>query len=62
MRLHKDPDKVKIEIGIRQGDTYSPKLFSACLEGIFIMISRESKGINIEGENNNYPFQICRLS
>ena len=43
VRLHKDADKVKIGRGVGQGDTYSPKLFTACLEGIFRKLSLESK-------------------
>ena len=35
VRLHKDTEKIKIGKGVRQGNTYSPKLFTACLEGIF---------------------------
>ena len=35
----------------RFGDKYSPKLFTACLEGIFRKLSWESKGINIDGEH-----------
>ena len=51
VRLHKDTEKIKIGKGVGQGDTYSPKLFTACLEGIFRKLSWESKGINIDGEN-----------
>ena len=51
MRLHKDTEKIKIGKGVRQGDTYSPKLFTACLEAIFRKLSWESKGINIDGEH-----------
>ena len=43
--------KNKIGKGVRLGDTYSPKLFTACLEGIFRKLSWESKGINIDGEH-----------
>ena len=51
VRLHKDTEKIKIGKGVRQGDTYSPKLFTVCLKGIFRKLSWESKGINIDGEH-----------
>ena len=54
VRLHKDTEKIKIGKGVRQGDTISPKLFTACLEGIFRRLSWENKGINIDGENLNH--------
>ena len=34
-RLHKDSKPFKLKKGVRQGDTSSPKLFSACLEKVF---------------------------
>ena len=54
IRLHKDSDKIKIEKGVRQGDTISPKLFTACLESIFRKMDWEGKGININGEYLNH--------
>ena len=39
---------------MRQGDTISPKLFTACLEGIFRSLDWESKGITINGEKFNH--------
>ena len=54
VRLHKDTEKIKIGKGVRQGDTISPKLFTACLEGIFRKFSWESKGINVDGEYLNH--------
>ena len=49
MRLHKDREKNGK--GVRQGDTYSPKLFTARLEGIFRKFSWESNGRNIDVEH-----------
>ena len=51
VQLHKDTEKIKIGKGGRQSDTYSPKLFTACLEGILRKLSWESKGINIDGDH-----------
>ena len=57
IRLHKDTDKIRIEKGVRQGDTISPKLFTACLEDIFRKFSWETKGVCINGEYlNNLRF------
>jgi len=50
IRLHQDSEKFKIKKGVRQGDTISPKLFTACLEEIFKQLEWEDKGINIDGE------------
>lgn len=57
IKLHKTSDKVPIEKGVRQGDTISPKLFTAVLEEIFRKLNWEKKGININGEKlNNLRF------
>ena len=48
-KLHNNSNKVPIRRGVRQGDTISPKLFTAVLEGIFKNLNREDKGINING-------------
>ena len=34
VHLHKESEKIRIKIGVRQGDTISPKLFTATLESI----------------------------
>ena len=44
---HKESEKIRIKRGVRQGDTISPKLFTATLESIF---NWENKGVNIDGE------------
>ena len=36
--------------GVRQGDTISPKLFTATLESIFRRLNWENKGVKIDGE------------
>ena len=48
-KLHNNSNKVPIRRGVRQGDTISPKLFTAVLEGIFKNLNWEDKGINING-------------
>ena len=42
--------KIRIKRGVRQGDTISPKLFTATLESIFRRLNWENKGVNIDGE------------
>ena len=44
VHLHKESEKIRIKRGVRQGDTISPKLFTATLESIF----RRLKGHCIE--------------
>uniref|UniRef100_A0A914UYW4 Reverse transcriptase domain-containing protein n=1 Tax=Plectus sambesii TaxID=2011161 RepID=A0A914UYW4_9BILA len=45
-------ERVEIDIhrGVRQGDTISPKLFTACLEQIFRRLPCDDRGININGQ------------
>ena len=49
MHLHKESEKIRIKRGIRQGDTISPKLFTATLESIFRRLNWENKGVTIDG-------------
>ncbi|KAL0872137.1 hypothetical protein ABMA27_004554 [Loxostege sticticalis] len=43
--------------GVRQGDTISPKLFTAALENVFRKLDWSDKGISIDGERlNNLRF------
>ena len=50
VHLHKESEKIRINIGIRQGDTVSPKLFTATLKGIFRRLNWENKGVKIDAE------------
>ena len=50
VHLHKESEKIRIKIGVRQGDTISPKLFTATLESIFRRLNWEHKGVKIDGE------------
>ena len=50
VHLHKDSEKIRIKRGVRQGDTISPKLFTATLESIFRRLNWENKGVKIHGE------------
>jgi len=54
IRLHKDSKPFQLGRGVRQGDTSSPKLFTACLEKVFRRLDWETKGIKIDGESLNH--------
>ena len=57
IKLHKDTGKVPIKKGVRQGDTISPKLFTACLQEIFKKLNWTNKGIKVGDEYlNNLRF------
>ena len=57
VHLHKESEKIRIKRGVRQGDTISPKLFTATLESIFRRINWENKGVRIGGKFlNNLRF------
>ncbi|KAG1658669.1 Neural proliferation differentiation and control protein 1 [Nymphon striatum] len=40
----------RLEKGVRQGDSTSPKIFTACLENVFRCLNWTSKGIPINGD------------
>ena len=50
VHLHKESEKIRIKRGVRQGDTISPKLFTATLESMFRRLNWENKGVKIDGE------------
>ena len=50
VHVHKESEKIRIKRGVRQGDTISPKLFTATLESIFRRLNWENKGVKIDGE------------
>ena len=50
VHLHKESEKIRIKMGVRQGDTISPKLFTAPLESIYRRLNWENKGVKIDGE------------
>ena len=50
VHLHKDSENIRTKRGVRQGDTISPKLFTATLESIFTRLNWENKGVEIDGE------------
>ena len=47
---HKDSETIRTKRGVRQGDTISPKLFTATLESIFRRLNWENKGVKIDGK------------
>ena len=49
VHLHKESEKIRIKRGVIQGDTISPKLFTATLESIFRRLNWENKGVKIDG-------------
>ena len=42
VHMHKDIEKIRIKRGVRQGDTISPKLFTATPESIFRRLNWEN--------------------
>ena len=50
VHLHKESEKIRIKRGVRQGNTTSPKLFTATLESLFRRLNWENKGVKIDGE------------
>ena len=45
VHLHKESNKINIRRGVRQGDTISPKLFTAALKSIFRLGKPEARAI-----------------
>ena len=50
VHLLKENKKINIKRGVRQGDTISPKLFTATQDSIFRRLNWENKGVKIGGE------------
>ena len=50
VHLHKESNNINIRRGVRQGDTISPKLFTAALESIFRRLTWETRSLKIDGE------------
>ena len=51
VHLHKESEKIRIKRGVRQGDTISPKLFTATFESIlFRRLNWKNTGVKIGGE------------
>ncbi|KAK0424256.1 hypothetical protein QR680_008579 [Steinernema hermaphroditum] len=49
VNINDEPVPIEIRRGVRQGDTISPKLFTATLEHVFRHLQWEEVGINING-------------
>ena len=51
VHLHKESEQIRIKRGVRQGDTISPKLFTATLESIILFrrLNWENNGVKIDG-------------
>lgn len=47
-------NKIKMERGVRQGDTISPKLFTLALEDVFKKLNWDKKGIRVDGGMLNH--------
>ncbi|KAG1665093.1 Transmembrane protease serine 2 [Nymphon striatum] len=50
IKLHTNTNKIRLEKGVRQGDSISPKLFTAFLENVFRGLNWTSNGIPINGD------------
>ena len=50
IQLHNESEQIRIERGVRRGDTISPKLLTAQLESLFIMLNWQNKGVKINEE------------
>ena len=42
-------EPIHINRGVKQGDTKSPKIFTAAIEEVFKKLNLEKKGINVDG-------------
>ncbi len=53
IKLQKKNSKIPMRKGVRQGDTISTKLFTACFEEIFKKMEWDDMGLKIDGEYLN---------
>ena len=63
--LHKESSKIPIRKGVRQGDTISPMLFTACLQEVFRTLDWEQVGVRVNGEylsNLRFADDVALLS
>ena len=51
IHLHKESNKINIRRAVRQGDTISPKLFTAALESIFLQLTWETRGLKLKTDS-----------
>ncbi|GBP48050.1 Retrovirus-related Pol polyprotein from type-1 retrotransposable element R2 [Eumeta japonica] len=59
IKPEKEGKEIKIERGLRQGDSLSPQLFTAILKEVFRQLDWEQCGLSINGENlSNLRFAI----
>ncbi|KAI5737947.1 hypothetical protein M8J77_001036 [Diaphorina citri] len=54
IEINNEKASIKLQKGVRQGDSISPKLFIAVLEEVFKQINWNEKGININGQRLNH--------
>ena len=50
VHLHKESNTINIRRAVWQGDTISPKLFTAVLKSIFRWLTSETRGLKIDGK------------
>uniref|UniRef100_A0A6G5AC50 Putative endonuclease-reverse transcriptase n=1 Tax=Rhipicephalus microplus TaxID=6941 RepID=A0A6G5AC50_RHIMP len=63
--LYKESNRIPIKKGVRQVDTISPMLFTACLQEVFRSLDWEQLGIRVNGEylsNLRFADDIALLS
>ena len=55
VHIHKESNKINIRRGVRaQGDAISPKLFTAAVESLFRRLTRETRGLKVDGEYRSH--------